>query len=134
MTRRLVASFGLAEDHAHRWFVDTIGLTGDWRRPGPVFAIPFGCLQAQENVNLLAAGRCISVDNTAWDALRAIPPCVVTGEAAGTAAALAAHNAGGQVSLLDVELLQAQLREQGVLLDPDLVAYDHQALRSPGSA
>jgi len=91
MTRRLVAGFTLTDGHMHQWLDDAIGLTGDWRRPGPVFAIPFRCLQAMRNTNLLVAGRCISVDNTAWDALRAIPPCVVTGEAAGTAAAMAAR-------------------------------------------
>lgn len=121
MTRRLEAAFTLGERHVHHWFDDTIGLTGDWRRPGPVYAIPLGCLRAVENRNLLVAGRCISVDNTAWDALRAIPPCVVTGEAAGTAAALAARLTEGDVHALRYEALREQLRRQGVLLDPELV-------------
>ena len=121
MTRRLVAAFTLSQDHVHQWFDDTIGLTGDWRKPGPVFAIPFRCLRAPRNRNLLAAGRCISVDNTAWDALRVIPPCVVTGEAAGTAAAIAASSSDGDLSTLDGEVLQLQLRRQGVLLNPELV-------------
>ena len=122
MTRRLDSSFTLGEKHVHQWFADTIGLTGDWRKPGPVYAIPFGCLRAVENRNLLVAGRCISVDNTAWDALRVIPPCVVTGEAAGTAASLAALRKNGDVHALRYEALRDQLRSQGVLLDPDLVA------------
>ena len=79
MTRRLVGRVTLAERHVHQWFDDTIGLTGDWRRSGPVYAIPYGCLRGVQTSNLLVAGRCISVDNTAWDVLRAIPPCVVTG-------------------------------------------------------
>jgi len=122
MTRRLVADFTLTDGHMHQWFDDAIGLTGDWRRPGPVFAIPFRCLHAMRNSNLLVAGRCISVDNTAWDALRAIPPCVVTGEATGTAAAMAAHDTDGDVNMVDIKRLQDQLRKQGVLLDPALVA------------
>jgi hypothetical protein len=122
MTRRLDASFALAEKHMHKWFPDTIGMTGDWRKSGPVYAIPFACLRGVENQNLVAAGRCISVDNTAWDALRAIPPCVVTGEAAGTAAALAAHHTDGDVHALSCDSLQDQLQQQGVLLDPALVA------------
>ncbi len=120
MTRRLVAGFTLADFHMHQWFDDAIGLTGDWRQPGPVFAIPFRCLQAMQNSNLLVAGRCISVDNTAWDVLRAIPPCVVTGEAAGTAAALAASHADGYIHMMDVSILKNQLCTQGVLLDPAL--------------
>ena len=41
MTRRLVGTFSLGERHAHTWFDDTLGLTSDWRKPGPVYAIPF---------------------------------------------------------------------------------------------
>ena len=122
MTRRLVAEFSLAQDHVHQWFEDAVGLTGDWRKPGPVFAIPFRCLRAPRNRNLLAAGRCVSADTSAWDVLRAIPPCAVTGEAAGTAAAMAAADTAGDVSALDIGALQAQLGKQGVLLDPNLVA------------
>ncbi len=122
MTRRLVGGFTLTDDHMHQWFDDTIGLTGDWRRPGPVFAIPFRCLQAMRNTNLLVAGRCISVDNSAWDALRVIPPCVVTGEATGTAAALAASHADGNIHMMDFSLLKNQLCTQGVLLDPALTS------------
>jgi glycine/D-amino acid oxidase-like deaminating enzyme len=122
MTRRLDSGFALGEEHVHQWFENTVGLTGDWREPGPVYAIPFSCLRGTENHNLLAAGRCISVDNTAWDALRAIPPCVVTGEAAGTAAAMAARHTNGDVNALGYRDLRDQLVDQGVLLDPTLVA------------
>ena len=121
MTRRLVARFTLAAEHMHRWFDDAIGLTGDWRRRGPVYAIPFRCLRGVKTSNLLVAGRCISVDNSAWDALRAIPPCVVTGEAAGTAAALAAAQTDGDVSALDYDVLRDRLLAQGVLLDRERV-------------
>ena len=122
MTRRLVGRFTLTQEHVHQWFNDTIGLTGDWRRPGLVYAIPFGCLSGIQTNNLLVAGRCISVDNTAWDALRVIPPCVVTGEAAGTAAALAAAQSDGDVSSVDYSVLKSRLLAQGVLLDPKRVA------------
>ncbi|MFH1024457.1 MAG: FAD-dependent oxidoreductase [Planctomycetota bacterium] len=122
MTRRLDSAFALGEEHVHQWFADTIGLTGDWRKPGPVYAIPISCLRAVGNHNLLVAGRCISVDNTAWDVLRAIPPCVVTGEAAGTAASLAALHTNGDVHALRYGSLRDQLQRQGVLLDPALVA------------
>ena len=131
MTRRLDSPVALGERHMHQWFADTIGMTGDWRKPGPVYAIPLGCLRALENHNLLVAGRCISVDNTAWDALRAIPPCVVTGEAAGTAASLAAFHTKGDVHALSYEALRDQLRSQGVLLDPALV---RQTNAAPGKS
>lgn len=121
MTRRLAGRFTLEEAHAHRWFDDAIGLTGDWRKAGPVYAIPFRCLAGVRTSNLLAAGRCISVGNSAWDVLRAIPGCVVTGQAAGAAAALAAFGEEGDVHALDPRVLREHLQRQGVLLDPALV-------------
>lgn len=121
MTRRLVGEFSLDERQVHQWFEDTIGLIGDWRQPGPVYAIPLRSLRAVRTVNLLAAGRCISVAPTAWEVTRALPGCAVTGEAAGTAAALAVRCANGAVHKLSINELQHQLRAQGVLLDPALV-------------
>lgn len=122
MTRRLEGLFTLGEKHMHTWFDDTVGLSGDWRKAGPVYAIPYRCLTAVKTKNLIVAGRCFSVDHTAWDALRAIPTCAVTGEAAGTAAAIAADHTSGDLHALPVRELQQRLREQGVLLDPSLVA------------
>jgi hypothetical protein len=122
MTRRLVGRFTLAEEHVHQWFEDAIGLVGDWRHPGPVYAIPLRCLLGTKNHNLLTVGRCISVDNSAWDALRVFPPCVVTGEAAGTAAALAAAQGDCNLHTLERQSLQNRLSAHGVLLDPRLVA------------
>jgi len=121
MTRRLVADFSLSERNMHQWFDDAVGLTGDWRKPGPVYALPFRSLRGVCNRNLLTAGRCLSADTTVWDVTRAIPTCAVTGEAAGTAAALAVRDVVGDVQALDVARLQARLREQHVLLDPALV-------------
>jgi 2-polyprenyl-6-methoxyphenol hydroxylase-like FAD-dependent oxidoreductase len=120
MTRRLVGRITVAEDDVHRWFDDAIGLADDWREAGPVYAIPLRALRAPKHANLLAAGRCISAAGYAWENLRAIAPCAVTGEAAGTAASLAAR-AGGDVGAIAIEDLQAQLRHQGVLLDRALV-------------
>ena len=121
MTRRLVGRCTLAGKHMHQWCDDAIGLTGDWRKPGPVYAIPLRSLCGVRHANLLAAGRCISADTSVWDVTRAIPPCVVSGEAAGTAAALAVKHAASDVDAVDVRVLQRQLQSQGVLLDPALV-------------
>lgn len=121
MTRRLVSSFTLLGEHAHAWFDDAIGLTGDWRKRGPVWAMPYRCIRAEVNRNLLSAGRCISSAGRAWDMSRVIPTCAVTGEAAGTAAALAARSHDGDTHALPVAVLQEQLRRQRVLLDRALV-------------
>jgi 2-polyprenyl-6-methoxyphenol hydroxylase-like FAD-dependent oxidoreductase len=121
MTRRLVGSFTLRAEHAHQWFDDTIGLTGDWRHRGPVWALPYRTILAQRQRNLLVAGRCISSAGRAWDMSRVIPTCAVTGEAAGTAAALAARDYAGDAHALPISDLQAQLRRQGVILERGLV-------------
>ncbi len=121
MTRRLVSDVSLSADDAHRWFDDAVGLTGDWRQAGPVYALPFRSLRGPVNRNLLAVGRCISADASAWDVTRVIPPCAVTGAAAGTAAALACRSTGGDVAALPVAALQRRLVEQGELIDAALV-------------
>lgn len=122
MTRRLASSFTLQMGHAHQWFDDAIGMTGDWRHRGPVLTLPYRCIRAEGARNLLAAGRCISSAGRAWDACRVIPTCAVTGEAAGTAAALATRRHGGDCHALPVADLQAQLRRQRAILDPALAA------------
>lgn len=121
MTRRLVSSYSLTRDDDHRWFDDCIGMTGDWRLRGPIFCVPLRSLWGEANHNLLAAGRCMSADITAWDVTRAIPACVMTGEAAGTAAAMAAAETAGDVHALPTEAIQQRLREQRGILEPDLV-------------
>jgi ribulose 1,5-bisphosphate synthetase/thiazole synthase len=77
--------------------------------------LPYGSLLPQGVDNLLVAGRCISAEEEAMGQLRLIPVCSATGEAAGTAAALAVR-AGITPAKLDVVSLQKQLRKQGVEL------------------
>ena len=77
--------------------------------------LPYGSILPQRVENLLVAGRCISAEEEAMGQLRLIPVCSATGEAAGTAAALAIHN---EISprRIDVSLLQKTLGKQGVNL------------------
>ena len=66
MTRRIVGAYELDEKEVHKDFYDSIGVTGDWRKSGPVFEIPYRCLYGNEVKNLITAGRCISVTNSMW--------------------------------------------------------------------
>ena len=118
MSRRLAGAYTMDESEEKTRMADSIGMTGDWRRRGPAFELPFGTLYTAEVPNLLAAGRDISVTDAMWDITRVIPPCAVTGEAAGTAAALACGAADSAVDFpaLDVAALQATLTAQGVRL------------------
>lgn len=111
MTRRIVgcAAPDLGSDHQ---FVPTsIGMVGNWRRRGPAYELPLECLYGTRVRNLITAGRNISCTEPMWDILRVIPVCAVTGQAAGTAAAMS-----DDFAALDVGALQAQLRRDGVKL------------------
>ena len=121
MTRRLAGAFELAEEDKHRWFDDAVCLAPDWRRRGPVWAVPWRCLAATRTANLAAAGRCASWAESSWDAMRVIPVCAATGEATGLAAALHVREKTPLASL-DAARLAALLRERGNLVDPALVA------------
>ena len=116
MTRRIIGACTLDESDDHKAFDDSIGMTGDWRKRGPAFEIPFGTLHAPSLSNVLAAGRCISVTDAMWDVARVIPPAIVTGEAAGLAAALF-----DDLGNADVEKLQERLCGQHVRLHLEYV-------------
>lgn len=79
------------------------------------FEIPYGALVPQGVTNLLAAGRCISADHVAESGTRAISLCMMTGQAAGTAAALAIET-GLKPEKVDIAELQRRLRKQGIEL------------------
>lgn len=82
-------------------------LKGDW------YGIPYRCLLPKTLRNLLVAGRCISVDHVAHSSTRIQGTCIMTGQAAGTAAALSLKT-GVTVDQLNVELLKEKLKEDGV--------------------
>jgi hypothetical protein len=117
MTRKLKGAFELAQDDDKRYFDDAVGMTGDWRKKGPIYYIPFRALAGIRTKNLLTAGRCISVGKTAWDITRAIPVCAVTGEAAGTAAAFFCEEKADAFLDIKVTALQERLKAQGVVID-----------------
>ncbi|MDD5599252.1 MAG: FAD-dependent oxidoreductase [Victivallaceae bacterium] len=73
------------------------------------YDIPYRCLLSQDIDNLLTAGRCISVTHEALASVRFIPPCAATGEASGTAAALAVKM-GVLPKNIDILQLQKSLK------------------------
>jgi hypothetical protein len=86
--------------------------------PSPAFpnvSIPYGSLLPARLDNVLAAGRHLSCDPQSHTFLREIPQCWLTGQAAGTAAALAADR-GLPPRQLDRRQLQQALLKQGVFL------------------
>lgn len=83
------------------------------RWPRLTHEIPYRSLLVKGVAHLLVAGRCISATHEADRMTRNIPPCIMTGQAAGTAAALAARS-GVPPADLDVRTLQSALARQGV--------------------
>jgi len=111
MSRRLVGEYTMDDSEDKKFMKDSIGMTGDWRKKGPAYELPFGTLYGKEVTNLLAAGRDISVTDGMWDITRVIPPCAVTGEAAGVAAAM-----GNDFTKTNIPELQERLTSAGVKL------------------
>jgi 2-polyprenyl-6-methoxyphenol hydroxylase-like FAD-dependent oxidoreductase len=115
-SRRLQGEYVMTREDLDRPFDDVIARTGHWTKYDCVYNIPYRSLLPRGLDNLLVTGRCISVDHRVHHATKEIPPCMATGEAAGTAAALAVQSGGG-VRQIDVGALQKRLREQGAILD-----------------
>ena len=78
------------------------------------YDIPYRCLVPQGVEGLLVAGRCISGDQEPYESHRAMVPIMAIGQAAGTAAALAAKE-GVAPRRLNVARLQDTLEAQGAV-------------------
>ena len=92
--------------------------------PDHCYGVPYGTMAAVNLSNLLVAGRCISAESDAAGAIRVMPPCMGIGQAAGTAAAMAA-GAGTDLRELNTSSLRDLLRAQGVMLDEEFIAANH---------
>jgi 2-polyprenyl-6-methoxyphenol hydroxylase-like FAD-dependent oxidoreductase len=114
-SRRLLGRTVLGRDEVDQPKPDAVALTGHWTKYGALYWIPYGALLPRELDNLLVAGRCISVDHRVHHATKEIPACFATGEAAGTAAALA-NAADIEPAGLPVEELRGRLEAQGAIL------------------
>lgn len=100
---------------ANTRFNDVVAVSGHDGYRLPEFQIPYGALLPQKVERVLAAGRCISCTPDIIDRVRLIAVCLVTGHAAGVAAALAAQ-ANIAPRALPVADLQKVLRAQGAYL------------------
>jgi len=84
-------------------------------KPGESYGIPYRILLPEGLNNVLTAGRCVSADNYLQASIRVMPGCYITGQAAGTAAALAVS--GGTLARgVDIARLKDRLRLNGAYL------------------
>ena len=111
MTRKIVGEYTLHDTEEHKYFADSVGMISDWRKRGPVYEVPFSTLFSKKVKNLITAGRCTSVPDSMWDIMRVIPCCAVTGQAAGTAAAIC-----DDFTKIDMAEYQNILKQNGVIL------------------
>lgn len=130
-TRRVIGDYVLTGDDVTRGaaFDDAVA-RGAWPREyhvqgrsteycflpsGVSYQVPYRSLRPGRVGNLLVAGRCLSADHDALASIRVMGPSLALGQAAGTAAALAARD-GVRVDDVAVDELQASLSKQGALL------------------
>ncbi|WP_249274552.1 FAD-dependent oxidoreductase [Candidatus Enterococcus clewellii] len=80
------------------------------------YKIPYEIMITNEISNLIVTGRCVSASFEAQAAIRTTPTMTALGQAAGTAAAIAA-TAGQSVQKIDISLLQDKLMQQGSYIE-----------------
>lgn len=130
-TRRVYGDYRVTREDvlSARQFDDQIGLCGapiedhvpgtgtkwEYLPEGTAVGIPLRSLIPRDGVNVLAPGRCFSATHDAQASIRSMAQCMAMGQAAGTAAALAAGETG---SVRDVafDVVGGRLVEDGAIL------------------
>jgi hypothetical protein len=80
-----------------------------------VYQVPYRVLLAKGINGLMMVGRCISTDRVANGSIRQQAGCILTGQAAGTAAAIAVKTKKTPRDI-DIKTLQETLKKQNVIL------------------
>ena len=96
------------------------GTTWEYLPDGQAVGIPYPTLVVRDATNVLVAGRCFSATHDAHASVRSMAQCMAMGQAAGTAAALAATT-GRDPRDLDTAALRDRLRADGAILELDPV-------------
>lgn len=117
-TRRIEAAYLLEEKDRNCRQPDAVGCACTHKYGGLFLEFPYRTLVSPGYRNMLTAGRTIASTGQVRGLTRLIAPSAVTGEAAGTAAAMALGQ-NCDVNALPVGQLQAQLLRQGCILHYD---------------
>jgi len=94
----------------------TVNQHVEWLKPGDSYGIPYQSLIPRKIENLILAGRCISTTHEAHASTRVMGTCMATGQAAGTAAALAIKE-NTTPRHLDVSIIRGTLVRQKAILE-----------------
>lgn len=116
-TRQVLGIRALKPEDKYTHIDDSIGVIADWRtnKKADLYEVPYRSLIDSKIPNIIAAGRITAAKGDAWEITRVIPTAALTGQAAGTAAALSISS-GRSLQELDVLELQQQLSDAGVLI------------------
>lgn len=119
-----VTAIGAAQGKSYD---DVVGFTGGdsnlkvngvkyLNRERKMWQIPYSAITPKKVSNLLVGGRCFGFEEPLTFDAREVGTCFMTGQAAGTAAAIAVASRCSSRDV-DIRTLQASLREQNVKLD-----------------
>jgi hypothetical protein len=122
-TRKIDALYNLTEADVRDQgrFEDAIGIFPEFidgygililPTTGRYFHVPYRSLVPKNIEGLIVGGRCIGGDKVSHASVRNMMCCAVSGQGAGTAAAVSAKS-GQSFKDLDVKLVQAELKRQG---------------------
>lgn len=123
-SRKIIGRYSLTEHDVKNQaqFEDTIGIFPEFidgcgtiilPTTGRYFQVPFGCMVPQKVENLLVVGRSVSGDRIAHCAFRNMMCCTVTGQGAGSAAAVSLKS-GVSINQVKIEDVQNLLIKRGV--------------------
>ena len=107
---RFEDSIGICPEFIDGYGIAIMPTTGNY------FQVPYGIIVPQKVENLLVAGRCVAGDKISHAATRQMCCCIVTGQAAGVAAAISIKES---TTCRDVDIAKVQqtLKKQGVRID-----------------
>ena len=117
-TRRIDGEYVLQESDAYVHFADSVGAICDFDRRDYLYEIPYRTLVHPKATNLITCGRTVAGDGYGWDVLRVIPPAIISGQAAGLAAAHAIEE-GVHIAKVDMPRLQQALEDCNVRIHFD---------------
>ena len=126
-TRKIDALYNLTGDDVREQarFDDAVGIFPEFidgygllilPTTGRYFHVPYRSLVPKVIGNLLVAGRCIGGDKVSHAAVRNMMCCAVSGQGAGTAAAISVRS-GESFESLDVRAVQMELKRQGARIE-----------------
>ena len=114
-TAHLTADHSFKIADAYRHFDDSIAAICDFDHRDYLYEIPYRCLVRSDCPNIITAGRSADGTGYGWDVIRVIPPAILTGQAAGEAAAQALRE-GVDISRVDIGRLQRTLEGERVMI------------------